>query len=190
MLLVGEKLLIPSVNGLVYTVTLGDTLSDLAAFYQVDVQSITSFAPNKLSSPDDVIEGMVLVLPGAVPPLVRAWSRSESTVRLVSVASQYRKKSSHDVPVWTSVSLPLRQSSLHSPLINQPPFPNPIRNPLSLGPAQGTSGPSTPASASTSAAITTASISTVSGDTAPRFPQRRAERSCSRRTRTMGTATT
>ena len=32
MLLVGEKLLIPSVNGLVYTVTLGDTLSDLAAF--------------------------------------------------------------------------------------------------------------------------------------------------------------
>ena len=67
-LLVGEKLLIPSVNGLVYTVTLGDTLSDLAAFYQVDVQSITSFAPNKLSSPDDVIEGMVLVLPGAVPP--------------------------------------------------------------------------------------------------------------------------
>jgi len=32
------------------------------------VQSITTFPPNKLSSPDDVIEGMVLVLPGAVPP--------------------------------------------------------------------------------------------------------------------------
>jgi len=67
-LLVGANILIPSVNGLVYTVTLGDTLSDIAAYYQTDVQTITSFAPNQLSSPDDVIEGKVLVLPGAVPP--------------------------------------------------------------------------------------------------------------------------
>ena len=67
-LLVGANVLIPSVNGLVYTVTLGDTLSDIAAYYQTDVQTITSFAPNQLSSPDDVIEGKVLVLPGAVPP--------------------------------------------------------------------------------------------------------------------------
>ena len=67
-LLIGENILIPSVNGLVYTVTLGDTLSDIAAFYQTDIQSITAFGPNQLSSPDDVIEGMVLVLPGAVPP--------------------------------------------------------------------------------------------------------------------------
>jgi murein DD-endopeptidase MepM/ murein hydrolase activator NlpD len=67
-LLVGANVLIPSVNGLVYTVTLGDTLSDIAAYYQTDVQTITSFAPNQLSSPDDVIEGKILVLPGAVPP--------------------------------------------------------------------------------------------------------------------------
>jgi murein DD-endopeptidase MepM/ murein hydrolase activator NlpD len=67
-LIVGANVLIPSVNGLVYTVTLGDTLSDIAAYYQIDVQTITSFAPNELTSPDDVIEGKVLVLPGAVPP--------------------------------------------------------------------------------------------------------------------------
>jgi murein DD-endopeptidase MepM/ murein hydrolase activator NlpD len=67
-LLVGANILIPSVNGVVYTVTLGDTLTDIAAYYQIDVQTITGFAPNQLSSPDDVIEGMVLVLPGAVPP--------------------------------------------------------------------------------------------------------------------------
>jgi murein DD-endopeptidase MepM/ murein hydrolase activator NlpD len=67
-LLIGAEVLIPSVNGLVYTVTLGDTLSDIAAYYNTDIQSITSFGPNALSSPDDVIEGMVLVLPGAVPP--------------------------------------------------------------------------------------------------------------------------
>ena len=67
-LLIGANVLIPGVNGLVYTVTLGDTLSDIAAYYQTDIQSITAFSPNGLSSADDVIEGMVLVLPGAVPP--------------------------------------------------------------------------------------------------------------------------
>lgn len=68
MLLVGQKLLIPSVNGLIYNVKLGDTLSDIASFYQIDVQSILAFVPNDISSPDTVIEGMVLVLPGAAPP--------------------------------------------------------------------------------------------------------------------------
>jgi murein DD-endopeptidase MepM/ murein hydrolase activator NlpD len=68
LLLVGEALLIPSLNGIVYHVTLGDTLSDIAAVYQIDVQSIVGFVPNGLGSPDDVTEGMVLLLPGAVPP--------------------------------------------------------------------------------------------------------------------------
>jgi len=68
LLIIGADILIPSVNGVVYTVTLGDTLGDIASYYQIDVASITAFLPNQLSSPDDVIEGMVLLLPGAVPP--------------------------------------------------------------------------------------------------------------------------
>jgi len=68
LLLIGEQLLIPSVNGIVYHVKLGDTLSDIASFYQIDVQSILAFVSNDIASPDTVIEGMVLVLPGAVPP--------------------------------------------------------------------------------------------------------------------------
>lgn len=67
-LLVGEKIMVPSVSGIVYRVTLGDTLSDIATFYQIDVQNIIGFLPNGVSSPDSVVEGMVLVLPGAVPP--------------------------------------------------------------------------------------------------------------------------
>ncbi len=67
-LIVGNNLLVPSVNGLVYHVTLGDTLSDIASVYQIDVQNITGFVSNSVSTPDSVIEGMVLVLPGAVPP--------------------------------------------------------------------------------------------------------------------------
>ena len=68
LLLVGEALLIPSVNGLVYHVAYGDTLTDIAAIYQIDVQSILGFVPNAIATPDAVSEGMVLLLPGAVPP--------------------------------------------------------------------------------------------------------------------------
>jgi len=68
MLVIGESILIPSENGIVYHVTLGDTLSDIATTYNVDTQSIVSFLPNKLPSADRVTEGMVLLLPGAVPP--------------------------------------------------------------------------------------------------------------------------
>lgn len=68
LVLVGQELLIPSVDGIIYHVKPGDTLSDIAAFYQIDVDSILAFAPNGLTSPADAIAGMVLVLPGAVPP--------------------------------------------------------------------------------------------------------------------------
>lgn len=68
LLVVGANLMIPSVNGIVYTVTLGDTLNDIASYYQIDAESISSFGPNRVDSPDSVIEGMVLLLPGAVPP--------------------------------------------------------------------------------------------------------------------------
>ncbi len=66
---VGEKLAIPSVNGIIYNVKLGDKLSDIASVYQIDVSDIRAFAPNKIGSgTDSVPEGTVLVLPGAVPP--------------------------------------------------------------------------------------------------------------------------
>jgi LysM repeat protein len=68
LLLVGANVLVPSVNGLVYHVTLGDTLSDIASYYQIDVQNVVGFLPNDIASPDAVTEGMVLVLPGGVPP--------------------------------------------------------------------------------------------------------------------------
>ena len=68
LLLVGQKLQVPSVNGIIYTVALGDTLTDIAAYYQIDVQSIFAFVPNNIASADHVVEGMVLVLPGGVPP--------------------------------------------------------------------------------------------------------------------------
>jgi murein DD-endopeptidase MepM/ murein hydrolase activator NlpD len=79
---VGYKLLIPTVNGLIYNVRLGDTLSDIASFYQIDVPSILAFVPNGIASADTVIEGMMLVLPGAAlppPPIPAAVTAVEAT---------------------------------------------------------------------------------------------------------------
>jgi murein DD-endopeptidase MepM/ murein hydrolase activator NlpD len=49
-------------------VELGDTLNGIAATYSIDTEAITGFKPNGLDSPDWITEGMVLVLPGGVPP--------------------------------------------------------------------------------------------------------------------------
>lgn len=68
LLYVGGTLLVPGVDGIVYNVTLGDTLGGIAAYYDVTVDSIVSYSPNNLSSPDSLIDGSVLVIPGAVPP--------------------------------------------------------------------------------------------------------------------------
>jgi murein DD-endopeptidase MepM/ murein hydrolase activator NlpD len=68
MLAIGEPLLVPGVPGIVYNVRLGDTVSDIAATYGIDPSVIATFAPNKLESPDMIVEGAVLVLPGGVPP--------------------------------------------------------------------------------------------------------------------------
>ena len=92
LLSLGQKLHIPSVNGLIYTVKLGDTLFDIASFYQLDVPSILAFASNGIASANTIVEGMVLLLPGAVlgPPIpaavaaVGAATVSDSGSRLAS----------------------------------------------------------------------------------------------------------
>lgn len=70
LLIVGGTLVVPGTNGLVYNVTLGDNLNAIADTYGIDVSSIINYAPNGLVSPDTVVEGMVLVLPGVqlAPP--------------------------------------------------------------------------------------------------------------------------
>jgi LysM repeat protein len=87
LLRVGEELLIPSVEGIIYRVKPGDTLSSIAASYQIDVESILSFAPNGVTSPDDSIEGMTLVLPGAVPPSLAVQEEIEAAESPAAPAS-------------------------------------------------------------------------------------------------------
>jgi murein DD-endopeptidase MepM/ murein hydrolase activator NlpD len=67
-LIIGATMVIPSTDGVVYNVTLGDTLNGIADYYGVDVNSIVGYAPNGLTSPDNLIEGAVLLIPGAQLP--------------------------------------------------------------------------------------------------------------------------
>jgi len=60
---VGQKLVIPPVNGLIVTVKDGDTLEALAASYKIDAAGVV--AVNELDDPTLII-GQTLILPGAV----------------------------------------------------------------------------------------------------------------------------
>ena len=60
---VGQKLVIPPVNGLIVTVKDGDTLDGLAANYKVDAANVV--AVNELDDPTLII-GQTIILPGAV----------------------------------------------------------------------------------------------------------------------------
>lgn len=65
---VGEQILVPSRDGILYKVRLGDTLTDVADLYKVDVKNIVGFTSNEIGNADSVSEGALLLLPGAVPP--------------------------------------------------------------------------------------------------------------------------
>ncbi len=63
---VGEVLVIPSIDALIYRIKLSDTVTDVATHYDIDLSSIVT--ANGLASPDVIGEDAVILLPGAVPP--------------------------------------------------------------------------------------------------------------------------
>jgi murein DD-endopeptidase MepM/ murein hydrolase activator NlpD len=60
---VGQKLQIPPTSGIVYTVSAGDTISDLSSRYEVAVADIADV--NKLADPYPLQPGQVIFIPGA-----------------------------------------------------------------------------------------------------------------------------
>jgi LysM repeat protein len=65
LIVVGQRLVIPPVDGLVYTIEAGDRLSAIAERYGVDLFQIA--AANGIADPDQASVGLELVLPGARP---------------------------------------------------------------------------------------------------------------------------
>ncbi len=65
LLLVGQDLLIPPVDGVLYTVRPGDSLGDVVNRYGVDLQAVVS--TNQLGDADQIVAGADIFLPGGRP---------------------------------------------------------------------------------------------------------------------------
>ncbi len=71
LLRVGQKLIIPPVDGVVHVVEEGETLAQIARRYKVKPEDIVGFEPNGLKSVNDPLPAdKVLVIPGGIKPFV------------------------------------------------------------------------------------------------------------------------
>jgi murein DD-endopeptidase MepM/ murein hydrolase activator NlpD len=68
---INEVLQIPSVEGILYDVRVGDTLHDIATTYGAEVDDMINFGPNGLTDPNDLREGALLLVVGGVRPVPR-----------------------------------------------------------------------------------------------------------------------
>lgn len=65
LLTVGKNLQIPSVEGIVHQVKVGETLSDIAVLYDAKASDVIGFPPNGLANnPNLLVEGSTIVVPG------------------------------------------------------------------------------------------------------------------------------
>jgi peptidoglycan endopeptidase LytE len=64
----GQYLRVPLSEGIIYDVQPGDTLSDIAARFGVDVQAIIGFPANNLASADTIAENQTIFIPGGTMP--------------------------------------------------------------------------------------------------------------------------
>jgi murein DD-endopeptidase MepM/ murein hydrolase activator NlpD len=113
---VGDVLFIPSGNGMLHYVSLGETISGIATYYGVGVDEIVAFPSNNLASPDQVVEGQLVFVPNGVPPSSVAPVPTEEPVLVAAATPEPRP----DAPSSTAappVSTPPPQASSGSGLI-------------------------------------------------------------------------
>lgn len=69
LLAVGQLLRIPAMDGVIHEVRLGDTLSDIATRYDIELTAVTAFISNGIEAPDGIQEKQLVFMPGGtVPP--------------------------------------------------------------------------------------------------------------------------
>ena len=66
LLQIGQEIVTPMADGIVYSVRLGDTVSRISEIYDVEIEAI--LADNGLADPDALVKGQTLFLRGAEPP--------------------------------------------------------------------------------------------------------------------------
>ena len=65
----GQYLRVPMSDGIIYEIKLGDTLSDIADRFGVDVQTIVNFSGNNLKSADSIAENQTIFIPNGSMPI-------------------------------------------------------------------------------------------------------------------------
>jgi murein DD-endopeptidase MepM/ murein hydrolase activator NlpD len=63
----GQSIIVPAGNGILHEVRYGETLSDIAARYDVPVDDITAFGANHIARPDDITETQLVFVPNGRP---------------------------------------------------------------------------------------------------------------------------
>ena len=69
LLVPGQYLRVPMSDGIIYDIRLGDTLSDIADRFGVDVQAIVNFSGNNLKSADSIAEHERIFIPNGKMPI-------------------------------------------------------------------------------------------------------------------------
>lgn len=69
-LAVGVQLFIPAENGILHYMSLGETLGGVAAYYNVPLSAVLAWEGNGIATPDLVIEGQLVFVPGGEPPAI------------------------------------------------------------------------------------------------------------------------
>lgn len=75
LLVPGQIIMVPAADGVIHEVRLGETLSDIAARYDAELQAVIDSPFNALTSADDIVESQVVFVP-------------EGTVWLASVEAE------------------------------------------------------------------------------------------------------
>jgi murein DD-endopeptidase MepM/ murein hydrolase activator NlpD len=65
LLSLGQAIIVPTQNGILHEIRYGETLSDIAARYDVEPEAITGFAANGIADPDALLETQVVFVPDA-----------------------------------------------------------------------------------------------------------------------------
>jgi murein DD-endopeptidase MepM/ murein hydrolase activator NlpD len=63
-LTLGQQIIIPPAEGILYNIRLGDTISDIASEYGVSASEVVAYPANRLTSPDDIKEATYVFVPG------------------------------------------------------------------------------------------------------------------------------
>lgn len=88
LLVVGQLIIVPSGEGILHEVRLGETLTDIAARYGVEVGNVLDSPYNAIASADEILESQMVFVPGGTITLPAAAEAEEALPAAEPVAEE------------------------------------------------------------------------------------------------------